>query len=330
MSPAYRAPFVKSCGGVFSHAADLFIALIPALMWSVYIFGARVITICVISVAFTFLLDYPVRRWIVRAPRADLIDPFNAVYGILSAFMLPVSVPLWAPAVSALLTVFAKNLAYPGGRRIFNPYIFPAAVMNIAFGEMMSTFTRPLAYFNPFSFVLDEKLVAAYRVISPLQQSADGSVYENGVVPRFIGYASGHIGEVAVAATLLGAVWLFVRKRGDIKATFAFLAVIFALAYLFPSDDAETSYYAFSLLFTGAIALIAVFALNDGYSLPLTGTGRLICAIVCGVCVFLGRKFGGDTEWGYYAVLAVNALSPVLEKITRPRPFGSFGKARKR
>ena len=317
------APFVRDHKTRLNHATDMLIALIPALIWSVYIFGARVITICSVCAVFCFGFDYLIKRFIMREPALRRLDPYNAVYGILAAFTLPVTAPMWMPVLTALFTVFAKNLCYPGGRRIFNPYIFAAAVNQLLFRGTVTVFTRPLAYFNAFTFSLDEKLVSGYRVISPLQQMADGSVYEDGVIPQLVGYASGAIGEIAVTAMILGLGWMLIRGRAKLHGTLTFIAVIFVLAYIFPSDDAETVYYVFSLMFTGAITLIAVFALNDGMTTPLTGTGLVIAGAFCGVIVFVGRKFGGGFEWGYYAVLAVNVFAPVLEKYTSPRILGA-------
>ncbi|MBO4452353.1 MAG: RnfABCDGE type electron transport complex subunit D [Clostridia bacterium] len=322
-------PFSHTKDTPLSHVADRLIALAPVLIWSVWIFGARVITVCLISVLFCFIFDAAVRRFIFReAYKNNIFDPNNAVYGLLAAFMMPVAVPLWMPVLSALLVTAAKNLRYPGGRRIFNPYIFSAAVLNLLFRETMTAFTRPLAYFNAFTPVLDERLVSGYRVLSPLQYIADGRVYENGLLPQFIGYASGCVGEIAIAALLLGAIWLFIKKEADWRAPLAFVFAMAIPAYLLPSSDSETIYYVLSLLLSGGAVFAAIYGLTEGTTTPLTKGGKVIAGAVCGLLAFAGRKFFGGYETVYFAVLAVNLVSPLLEKLIRPAPAGRPEKKR--
>ena len=320
-------PVIHSGETRLGKAADRLIALLPVLIWSVYMFGARVLTISVVSVGFCFGLDYLVQLFAFRAPAGVRVDPFNAVYGLAAAFLMPVAVPLWAPAVSAVFTVAAKNLHYRDTRRVFNPYIFSAAAMNIIFRGIMTCYTRPLAYFNAFSFVINGDLIANYRVISPLQYMAGGSVYEDGLLPQFIGYSAGAIGEIAILALMLGSIWLFIRKEGNVLGTFTFCALIFVLAYAFPSKDAEPVYYVFGTLFSGATVFIAVHALNDGSAMPVNSLGRVVTAAVCAVLIFAGRKLFAGFECGYYVILAANAASPFVERLTKPRLPGTRGKA---
>ncbi|MBR0231607.1 MAG: RnfABCDGE type electron transport complex subunit D [Clostridia bacterium] len=312
-----------------SKASDRLIALLPVLIWSVYIFGARVITLCALSVGFCFGLDYFVQRYAFRAPAGVRTDPYNAVYGLCAALLMPVAAPLWAPVLAAAFTVAAKNIHYRDTRRVFNPYIFSAAAMNLLFRGMMTCYTRPLAYFNAFSFVIDGGLIEKYRVLSPLQYMAGGSVYEDGLLPQFIGFSQGTIGEIAILALMLGSVWMFLRRDGNVLGTFTFCALIFVLAYAFPSKDAEPVYYVFGTLFSGAMIFIAVHALNDGATMPMNSLGRVIVAAVCAVLIFAGRKIFPGFECGYYVILAANAASPFVEKLTRPRVPGTKKKAAK-
>ena len=320
-------PMTHSCETRTGKAADRLIALLPVLIWSVYIFGARVITLCAVSVGFCFGLDYLVQRFAYRAPAGVRVDPYNAVYGLCTAFLLPAAAPLWAPAVAAAFATAAKNIHYRDTRRVFNPYIFSAAAMNILFRGITTCYTRPWAYFNAFSFVIPEELIAPYRVISPLQYMAGGSVYEDGLLPQFIGASQGAIGEIAILALMLGSVWMFIRRDGSVLSTFTFCALIFVLAYALPSKDAEPVYYVFGTLFSGATVFIAVHALNDGATMPLNPLGRVMTAAVCAVLIFAGRKLFPGFECGYYVILAANAAAPFVERFTRPRVPGAVKKA---
>ena len=312
-----------------SLAADRLIAFIPIVMWSVFCFGARVVSFYVIALLVCFGLDYAVQRFLFRAPAGVRVDPYCAVCALAAVFTMPVAAPMWVPALAAALAVFAKNVHYRDTRRILNPIVFPAAVLNLLFRGVMTGFTRPFAYFSAFSFSLDSALVDRYRVISPLQYSANGSVYENGLGPQFFGAAAGNIGEVAVLAILLGSVWLFIKKAGDFRPTLAFLTSIFILAYIFPSDNAEAIYYVFGTLLSGGVIFLGVHAINEGTSAPYNTAGKVISAAVCGVLLFILRKAVPGYECGYIVILAAGALSPLIEKLTKPRVLGTRKKAKR-
>ncbi len=317
-----NSPFSHSSKTRFDSCADLLIALAPVLIWSVFCFGARVVTICAISVAFCFLFDFPVARFVNKLPISACFDPTNAVFGILTAFMMPVSVSLFVPVLGAFLCVVAKNLRIFHGERTFCPFVFSAAALNLLFPRIMTTFTRPFAYFNALSVSIDPQLLKNYHVLSPLQFMADGSVYEDGVMAQLYGFASGCIGEIAVAAIIMGAVWLFVRKKADVMATLSFVGAVALLASAFPSDDAETNYYVYSFLLSGGIVLVSVFAVNDNSTTPYTKTGKLLFGALCGTLTFVLRKSFGGYESAYFSVLLLNAVSPFISAFTRQRPTG--------
>ncbi len=316
------APYVHTKLKRDEDGKDWAIALLPILIWSVFMFGARVITICVIAAAFGIVLDFLVRRFIFKYDLLPSIDIMAPVYCVLAVFTMPVTIPLWIPMVSSVLVILAKNIRLIWKRRLFNPFVFSAAVMHIAFSDIMLRFTRPFAYFSAFSFNISPALIDNYRVITPLQYMADGSVYEDGVFAQLYGFASGNMGEIAVAAIFLAAVWLFVRKQASPLAVISMLLPVLVLGLLFPSDDAESNFYAYSLIMTGAIIFLSVFGLSERQTVPMSTLGKVIFGAVCGCVIFVLRKLDGGTEWGYVVLLVLNILSPFIEMITKPKPVG--------
>jgi len=295
------------------------VALSPMLVWSIYMFGARVISLVLISAGLSLGLDYLVARYLFKLKVGARLDVMTAVYGVLAAFMMPVAVSLYIPILAAVFVVLAKNFRLIRAKRLFNPFVFSAAMLNLCFHNQMTMFTRPFAYFSAFSFSIDQKLIDCYRVISPLQYMADGSVYEDGVLAQLYGFASGCIGEIAVTATILSFAWLCFRKEADWRGTAAFLVPILLLALVFPSDDAESNYYAYSVILSGAIVFLSVFATNESCTVPITKNGKFIFGAACGILIFVMRKASGGFEWGYYIVLIMNVISPFIEKFTKPR-----------
>lgn len=313
------APYIHTDKDANERVKDWAVALLPMLIWCVFIFGARVITLCIVGAVFSLGLDYPVRRFILKFPKNTCIDLMACIYGILAVFMMPVTVPLFMPIVSSALVVIAKNIRVIRRKRLFNPFVFSAAVLNIAFPSIMTAFTKPFAYFSAFDIIIDQKLMQGYRVISPLQYMADGSVYEDGVLAQFYGFASGHIGEIAVIAMILSLIWLAFRKEADWMGTVAVIFPILLLALTFPSDDAESNYYAYSVILSGSIVFLSVFGMNESHTVPLTSAGRIIFGAVLGSLIFLFRKVSGGFEYGYYILLVLNVVSPFIEMLTKPK-----------
>lgn len=316
------APFIHTKTTGASFAGDWLVAAAPIAVWSVFMFGARVLTICAVCALAAAALDYAAARFVFRRNAGACFDLWAAVYGIFAAFMMPVAVPLWLPAVAAVFVVFAKNLRVLRGKRAFNPFVFSAAALNVIFPSYMTVFTKPFAYFSAFDVSLDPLLVKGYRVLSPLEYMADGSVFEDGILAQFYGFASGNIGEIAIVAIFAAAVWLFIRRSGDWRGTVSLLVPILLLGLIFPSSDAESNYFAFSVLFSGSAVFLSVFAANESGTVPLTKLGRIIFGAVCGIMLFGLRKLGGSFEWGYFAVLLMNLLSPFIELLTKPKALG--------
>lgn len=319
MERTVSAPYIHTDKKSYSRVLEWFVAIAPVLVWSIFMFGARVITVCLIAAVFSVGLDYLVQRYVFKMHVGARLDLMSAVYGILSAFMMPVAVSLWVPMLSGVLVVIAKNIRVIRGKRLFNPFVFSAAALSVFCESQMTAFTRPFAYFSAFDFNIDPKLVEGYRVISPLQFMTDGSVYEDGVLAQLYGYASGCIGEAAVFAIAVAFIWLCIRKEADWRGTVAFLVPILLLALAFPSDDAESNYYAYSVLLSGSIVFLSAFAVNEAMTVPMTKTGRFIFGAVCGVMTFVLRKTSGGFEWGYFVVLFMNVLSPFVEMLTKPK-----------
>lgn len=324
------APYIHTDNGYNSRAREWLVALSPVLVWSVFMFGARVLTICLITAVLGSVLDYFVARYIFKRPYGSRFDLMTAVYGILTAFMMPVAVSFYVPMLASVLVVFAKNLRVIRKKRLFNPFVFAAAVLSLFCKNQMTAFTRPFAYFSAFDFNIEPRLLEGYRVISPLQYMADGSVYEDGVIAQLYGYASGCMGEIATVAIIVALAWLCVRKEADWGTTFCFLVPILMLALLYPSDDAETNYYAFSVLFSGSIVFLSAFAMNEFNTVPMTKTGRYVFGLVAGVLTFALRKSSGGFEWGYFVILGMNVISPFIEMFTKPKSLAKVHDEKRR
>lgn len=317
--------FVRSPRNKSALALDLFIALLPAAAWAVFLYGGRAAILMVLCGLCCTVLDFPVQRLLCRAPIKDALSPFAFLTGVLTAFWFPVTVPLWVCALAALPVVVCRAFFKYFGHRLFNSSVFAAVLLHVLFPQYMERYTTPFAYFPAFHMTLDPALVEYYRVRTPLGILQSGMLYEDGTVAQLYGFASGAIGAVGVACLLLGGVWLFVRRLLSLSATGAYALVILVLAMAFAPEDAEMLGYAWLYLLSGGITLVGVFAINDPATMPRTEGGKMLFGGIAGVLTVLFRNLCGG-EGAMAAVLVVSLLSPLLERITRPRDYFGTGK----
>lgn len=319
--------FVRSPRNKSALAIDLFIALLPAAVWAVFLYGGRAAMLMILCGLCCAVLDFPVQRFLCRATLKDTLSPFAFLTGVLTAFWFPVTVPLWFCALAALPVVICRAFFRYFGHRLFNSAVFSAVLLHVLFPQYMERYTPPFAYFPAFHMNLDPALVEYYRVRTPLGILQGGMLYEDGTVAQLYGFASGAIGAVGVACLLLGGVWLFVRRLLSLSATGAYALVLLVLSMAFSPEEAEMLNYAWLYLLSGGITLVGVFAMNDPATLPRTESGKLLYGGLAGALTMLFRNtFGG--EGALAAVLVVNLLSPLLERLTNPRNYYDAGKRR--
>lgn len=322
-----NAPFIHTEKTYRTIMTDILIALSPVLVWSVFAFGARVLTIAFLSVSasvvFDFLARYLFGRHEFKHALRQATDLSAVVTGLLITFMLPVTVPLYLPVFASFFAIVLVKQAFGGiGRNLLNPAVFSIAVIHIVLPSFVDKFTMPYAYFNAFTSELGTSLIDSVRVFSPLQMLGREHVYEEGFTDLFYGTTPGNIGEIAILFILLGGVYLAFRKIIDLRGSVAYIATVFFLAFLFPRGNGETIYFALTEMMSGGVILLAVFACNDFTTTPKQNTGKIIFGFGCGVLTIVIRYFFSHFEGAYIAVLLMNLLTPFINKFTRTVPFG--------
>lgn len=327
-----NAPFIHTEKTYRTIMTDILIALTPVLVWSVFIFGVRVLTIVAITitscVVFEFFARYLLSKRDLKLALNRSTDLSAVVTGLLIAFMLPVTVPLYLPVFAAFFAIIiVKNLFGGIGKNIFNPAVFSVALIKIILPALTQSFTKPYSYFNAFTAELDNNLIDSVRIFSPLQMLGRDHVYGEGYVDLFFGTSSGNMGEIAVFILILGAIYLSFRKIIDLKGSGSFIATVFILAFIFPRGDTETIYFALTELMSGGVFLLAIFACNDFTTTPKHSTGKIIFGVGCGVLTILFRYFFSHFEGEYIAVLIMNLVTPIINKITRITPYGMLKKS---
>ena len=310
------SPHVQSTQSTASIMRDVVIALIPALIVSTVVFGVSVLAVTAISVAACVLFEYLIQRFLVKGP-CTICNWSAAVTGVLLAFNLPASIPWWIVVIGAFVAIAVAKMTFGGlGKNPFNPALVGRVFLLIAYPVQMTSFPAPV------SGALD-----ALSGATPLAAVKHGA--EAGLVPMqdlLLGNMPGSLGEVASLALLVGFLYLLWRKvitwhiPVTVLVTMAAFAFVTALAR---GGDAALlwQFPLFHVLAGGAI-LGSVFMATDYATSPMTVKGAVIYAVGIGVITMCIRLWGSYPEGMSFAILIMNATTPLLNKYIKPKRFG--------
>ena len=277
---------------------DVIIALCPALIASVIIFGWRSLLVTAFSVGTCVIFEYAFER-VCKRP-STVGDLSAVVTGILLAFNLPVSIPLWQVAVGAAVAIVIVKQLFGGiGCNFANPAITARVVMLISFAETMSSFAAK----ND-----------AISTATPLSGGDMPSVLE-----LLIGNHAGSLGETCALALLVGGIYLLVRRVITWHTPAIFVATVFVFTWVLGENPVEH-------VLTGGLLLGAIFMATDYSTTPSTKWGKVIFGLGCGVITVLIRVFGNYPEGVSFAILFMNILTPLISACTRKKPFGGVKK----
>jgi len=287
------------------------VALAPAAVTSIYIFGWR--SLLVQSLAVAACLAAEVLSELALKRPITIGDGSAVVTGLLLAFTCPASSPWWMILIGAAVAIFLVKHLFGGiGYNIFNPALAARAVLLSSWPVAMTAWSEPVRSF------LRMDAVSAATPLGLMKEAARAQTafVPPGYLEQFLGNIPGSLGETSKVALLAGAVLLLVLKIVDWRTPVSFLAAMAALSAVLGRNPA------FDLLAGGAV-LGAFFMATDMVTSPTTKAGRLIFGTACGLLTILIRAYGGFPEGVCYAILFMNALNPLIEQYVRPRRFGT-------
>ena len=310
------SPHVQSSQSTASIMRDVVIALIPALVVSVVVFGLNVLFVTALSVAACVLFEYLIQKFVVKG--ACTICNWSAVVtGVLLAFNLPATIPWWIVVIGAFVAIAVAKMTFGGlGKNPFNPALVGRVFLLIAYPVQMTTFP---AVENP--------ALGALSGATPLAAVKFGA--DAGIVPvenLLLGMMPGSLGEVAAFALLAGFVYLLVRKviTWHIPVTVLGTMAVFAFVVALTRGGDAALMWQFPLfhILAGGAMLGAIFMATDYATSPMTVKGQVIFAVGIGVITMCIRLWGAYPEGMSFAILIMNACVPLINKYVKPKRFG--------
>ncbi len=291
---------------------DVIIALAPAMIASVILFGPRAAVVIVTCVAACVLSEYLSRR-VMKRPQT-VGDLSCVVTGILLALNLPVTInPFIAVFGSVVAIVVVKQMFGGIGQNFVNPALTARIVLLNSFPSRMTHWVQPFDY----SATAD-----AVTTATPLGILKEGSGDLPSYLDLFLGNTGGCLGETCALALLIGGIYLIARRVISPVIPVTYLATAAVFSALLGRDPL------FDLL-SGGLMLGAFFMATDYTTSPLYFWGRVVFAFGCGLITIVIREFGSLPEGVSYSIILMNILTPLIERYIKPRPFGSLPKAKK-
>ncbi len=308
-SPHVRSP--KTVPGIM---LDVIIALVPALIASVVLFGLRSLIVTAVCVASCIASEY-ISRKIMK--RDNTISDLSAIVtGVLLAFNLPVSIPLWMCVVGSVFAIVVVKQFFGGiGQNFVNPAIGGRIMMLVSFASAMTDWTAPLEWYKNGG-------IDAMSTATPLASLTAGGDYTSlpSLLDMFLGVRGGCIGETCALALILGGIYLVARRVIKPVIPLCFVGTVAVIMLIAGKGDFEFMLYE---VLSGGLLLGAIFMATDYATSPLTTKGKIIFAVGCGVITSVIRLFANLPEGVSYSIIIMNILVPHIETITRPRPFGA-------
>ena len=288
---------------------DVCIALAPACVAGVLFFGYRAAVILALSVAAAVLSEW---FYCKAAHMKDTTGDFSAVVtGMLLAMNLPSTVPYWMPVVGSVIAILLVKMIFGGiGQNFANPALAARAILSLSWAQLMNTFARP-AFGN----------LAGVDAVASATPIAGG---EYTLAQLLLGNIPGTIGETCKLALLAGAAYLLVRRVISWHIPAAFIGT-FAVCYLIGTGfNVQATLYQ---VLSGGLILGAFFMATDYSSSPASDKGKIVFGIGCGLLLFIFR-FCKKTpaEWCSFAILLMNVVSPLIERVTGRKSFGEVKK----
>ncbi len=285
------------------------ISLIPAGLAGVFIFGLNALWLIVLGIVSALFTEVVLQ--ILTKRKITVLDGSAFITGLLLAYNLPAHVPFWLPIVGSFFSIAIGKQVFGGlGQNIFNPALVGRVFLMASWPKYMTHFTKPQNF-------------DAITSATPLAALKEGKILEHiSHWNLFWGIRGGCIGEVCILALLIGAAFLFIRGyiSWHIPITYVFTAGL--LTYMFGAKGLLHGDWLFHIL-SGGLILGAFFMATDYVTSPLTRKGQIIFGIGCGIITAVIRLWGGYPEGVSYAILMMNAATPIIDRYSRNRIYGT-------
>ena len=311
------SPHIRTKDGTAHIMAEVLIALIPALAFSIYNFGWYVLTVTAVSVVGSCFFEWLYRTLMKKNNTVG--DCSAAVTGVLIAFVCPPNIPLWMILIGDFFAIVIVKQLFGGiGKNFLNPALAARAFM-LSWASAMSTWVVPGSKL-PLLGTVD--VVTSATPMSYLHENnLQGLMEVYDLQDMLIGFIGGSLGEVSALLLAIGGAWLIFRKIITWYIPVSYIGTVAVLTFLFPRGNDPMTWMLYNVL-GGGLILGAFFMATDYVTSPVSHKGQVIFGIGCGLITVFIRYFGSYSEGVCYAILVMNLTVWIIDKHTKPARFG--------
>ncbi len=318
------SPHVHGDNSVKKIMWGVVIAMVPAMLVSIYYFGLDAVRVTLIAVAASIFFEWLFQKYLIKG--ADTyMDGSAVITGVLLAFNVPSNLPWWIIVIGALVAIGMGKMSFGGiGKNVFNPALVGRVFLLISFPVQMTSW--------PKASPITDGIVDALTGPTPLgivKEGLDAGLTVEQVMAQlpsfmeqFIGGIGGSLGEVSALALLLGGFYMLYKKiiTWEIPVSILLTVVIFSGIFwlIDPTHYVNPLFH----LLTGGMMLGAIFMATDMVSSPMSRNGQLVFGVGIGLLTVIIRMWGAYPEGMSFAILLMNGVTPLLNNAFKPKRFG--------
>ncbi len=318
------SPHIRSGLTIPKLMYGVIIALMPALLFSVYLFGIGALIVTLLSVASCLIFEYVITRYLLKR-ETNINDGSAIVTGILLAFNVPSNLPWWLVALGSFVAIGIAKMSFGGlGNNPFNPALVGRVFLLISFPVQMTSWPVPLASRLSYTDVVTG--ATPLGILKEGIKNGESIASLMAKIPShfdiLLGREPGSIGEMSAILLIVGFLYMLHKKIITWHIPVTIIGTIFVFSgILWLANPSKYVDPVFQILSGGAM-LGAIFMATDYVTSPMTIRGMIIFSVGIGIITVLIREYGSYPEGVSFAILIMNAFVPVINKYVKPRRFG--------
>lgn len=320
------SPHIHGNDSIKRNMYGVVIALLPALLVSFYYFGVGAAVVCITSVVSCVFFEWAINRYLLRNRNLSVLDGSAVITGLLLGFNLSSNIPVWIVVIGSLVAIGIGKMTFGGlGCNPFNPALVGRCFLLVSFPAQMTSwpvagqqwhYMDAVTEATPLSIMKEAAKTGDATVLEKLPDSLSMILGNNGAA-----FGGGSIGEVCALALLAGLAYMLWRNIITWHIPISILLTIFAFSGILHIVDSS---YAdpMTVLFSGGVMLGAIFMATDYVTSPMTHKGQIIYGVSIAVLTIVIRNWGAYPEGMSFAILVMNAFTPLINMYVRPKRFG--------
>ena len=308
------SPHIHGGDSISINMYGVLIALIPAFLVSLYCFGLGALIVTATSVLACVIFEYLIQRFLMKK-EPTLCDGSAILTGVLLAFNVPSNLPIWIILIGALAAIGIGKMSFGGlGNNIFNPALVGRVFLLISFPAQMTTWPVPDVF--PMTYTDAE---TGATILSSLHE---GGAPLPAMVDMLIGRIGGSLGEISAIALLLGFAFMLWKKIITWHIPVSILATVFVFTGILYLINPTVYVNPFIHLLSGGLLIGSIFMATDYVTSPMSKNGMIVYGIGIGLLTAVIRIFGSYPEGMSFAILIMNAFTPLINSYIKPKHFG--------